>query len=374
MARRFKTLIAQGEIDEWESARRWRMLTGQGRPPTNVAETFERWRLRVVRKRSTTGGESREWFDAVLDPRLEATIAEHRFDLLVIDPWAVYYAGAENSNDETEAALDKLRDLAMRYSLAVLILHHLGKATDAREPEDLWRGASRLADWAGTRITLLPHYTDNQAERQGMTRQQARRYVDVKFLRRSTPTEDFSMVLDGESGWWARWAAPQDAADGRRTHLGVPDVVDALKASGGTWQSQNQAAEKLGVAEETAGKLLSSAVRAGAVETAKGSRRAKILLPSRHPATPGRSRVSAGRRLRRGARHGVLYVGPEIIEDATVELKNALALRCAANLSGGCPACGATFELDQPPRAGEVATARMVHENGCPVLLTVGEQ
>ena len=118
-------------------------------------------------------------------PRLEETIAEHRFDLLVIDPWAVYFAGSENSNDETEAALDKFRDLAMRYGLAVLILHHLGKATDARDPEDLSRGASRLADWASTRVTLLPHWTDAAAERQGMTRQQAaplrRRQVPSPF-------------------------------------------------------------------------------------------------------------------------------------------------------------------------------------------------
>jgi hypothetical protein len=275
VARRFKTLIAQGEVDEWESARRWRMLTGQERPPTHVAETFERWRLRIVRKRSTNGGQSQEWFDAVLDPRLEATIAEHGIDLLVIDPWAVYYAGAENSNDETEAALDKLRDLTMRYHLAVLILHHLGKATEGRDPEDLWRGASRLADWASTRITLLPHFSDQQAERQGMTRQQARRYVDVKFLRRSTPTDDFSMVLDGETGWWSRWAAPQDAAEGRRVHLGVPDVVDALNASGGTWPSTNSAAKDLGVAYETAVKLLGAAVRQGAIEPVNGGRRAQ---------------------------------------------------------------------------------------------------
>jgi hypothetical protein len=84
--------------------------------------------------------------------------------------------------------------------------------------------------------------------------------------------------------------------------------------------------------------------------------------------------MSAGRRFRRRARSGVLYVGPEVIEDATVEMKNALALRGAANLSGTCPACGATFVLDQLPRSGEVTTARMVHEDGCPVLLTAGER
>jgi hypothetical protein len=291
IARPFRTLICQGEIDEWESSRRWRMLTGGSEPPEGVGESFDRWRVRTVRKRSSSSGsaddnhwaESDEWIDAILDGRLEATIEEFHFDVVVIDPWATYFSGAENSNDETEAALDKLRDLAMRRRLAVWIIHHLGKSNEAREPEDLWRGASRLADWASTRITLLPHYTEKQAAAQGMTRQQARRYVDVKFLRRSTPTDDLSMVLDGETGWWQRWMAPEQAADARRIHLDVPDLVDTLQADGGAWRSQRQAAESLGVSHATASKLLASAVRAGAIEPVPGERGATIYrLPGAH--------------------------------------------------------------------------------------------
>ncbi|MGD0985083.1 MAG: AAA family ATPase [Acidimicrobiales bacterium] len=291
IARPFSTLICQGEIDEWESSRRWRLLTGEGRPPQGAAESFDRWRIRTVRKRTSNSGgeggdrwsESDEWIEATLDGRLELTLAEYGFDALVIDPWAVFYSGAENSNDEVEAALDKLRDLAMRRAVAILILHHLGKSNEARDPEDLWRGASRLADWASTRVTMLPHYTEKQAEAQGMTRQQARRYVDVKFLRRSTQTDDFSMVFDPETGWWSRWAAPAEAAEARRIHLDVPDVVDALRASGGSWRSKKQAAEELGIAQETAGKLLGTAVRTGAIETTAGARGATIYcLPGAH--------------------------------------------------------------------------------------------
>jgi hypothetical protein len=291
IARPFRTLIAQGEVDGWESSRRWQMLTGGSEPPEGVGESFDRWRVRTVRKRSSNSGsadkdhwsESDEWIDAILDGRLEATIEEYHFDVVVIDPWATYYAGAENSNDETEAALDKLRDLSMRRAVAIWIIHHLGKSNEARDPEDLWRGASRLADWASTRITLLPHYTEKQAEAQGMTRQQSRRYVDVKFLRRSTPTDDFSMVLDGETGWWSKWMAPEQAADARRIHLDVPDLVDALKASGGSWRSKVAAAEALGIARDTAAKLLATATRAGAIETTAGAHGATIYyLPGAH--------------------------------------------------------------------------------------------
>ena len=278
IARSARVLICQGEVDEWESWRRWEMLTGSDDVPAGVGESFDRWRLRTVRHRSSTSGgatdtrfnESDEYVDAILDGRLEATIREEGIEVLIVDPWAVYYAGTENSNDEVEAALDKLRDLAMRYAVALIITHHLGKATDAREPEDLWRGASRLADWASTRVTLLPHYSATQAEQQGMTRQQARRYVDVRFLRRSTPTDDFSMALDPATGWWEKWISPDEGADARRVHLDVSDVTDACKADGGYWPSQRAAATALDVSPTTAAKLLAAALRQGALEASAG--------------------------------------------------------------------------------------------------------
>ena len=81
--------------------------------------------------------------------------------------------------------------------------------------------------------------------------------------------------------------------------------------------------------------------------------------------------VSAGRSYRRRLGRGrVVYVGPEVREDATTALKNAMALRNVANISGRCPSCGATFVLDRPLRPGEISTAVMEHEGGCPVLLT----
>jgi hypothetical protein len=281
VVRQANVLYCQGEIDEWESCRRWQMLSGPKSPPTHVAETFDRWRLRTIKRRTSSSGgdnktgrysDSHEWSDAQLDPRLEAAIAEHGIDVLIIDPWAVYFAGNENSNDETEAALDKLRDLSLRYRVAIVILHHIGKGTDAREPEDLWRGASRLADWASTRVTIRPHYNETQARNQGMSRQQARRYADILFLRRSTPTDDFAMHLDPATGWWDYWRATEAVNDDRRSHLDVPELVDACQAAGGSWPSTKQAADALGVAEATARKHLAAAHRQGALEPFNGSR------------------------------------------------------------------------------------------------------
>ena len=77
--------------------------------------------------------------------------------------------------------------------------------------------------------------------------------------------------------------------------------------------------------------------------------------------------MSAGRPFRRRL-GGVLYIGPDIPDDADPVTKNALALRSTANLSGQCPSCGATFTLlnDLPG----VRHLVMGHEDWCPVLLT----
>lgn len=283
--RQARVLIAQGEIDEWGTFARWRMMSEGKGPPPGIAESFDRWRIRIVKRRTSgsdkdTGSWSDEWYDAVLDGRIEETVRRHQFDVLIIDPWAVYFAGNENSNDEVEAALDKLRALAMKYGLAVVIFHHTGKGSEAREPEDLWRGASRLADWASTRVTMLPHWTDRQAREQNMTRRQARRYMDVYFLRRSAPTDDFSIVLNPETGWWERFRTPAEAAAEKRLAMDPYDVADACRLAGGSWDSIRAAAESMEMSAPTAKRLLGQSVLLGVLETyAVGGQRIGYRLP-----------------------------------------------------------------------------------------------
>ena len=280
-----RVLYAQGELDPWASYQRWYRMS-QGALPDGLAETFDQWRIRVVSRRTTTRDETQitsdEFFDAVLDGRLEHTIAQHGFNVLVIDPWAVYYGGKENSNDETEAALATLRQLTLRYQLAVVIVHHVSKTTDVREPEDLWRGAGRLADWCTTRMTILPHYTPAKAAELGYTRQEARRFVDVKLLRRNEPTPDFSMHIDHRQGLWIPWTpsdTENDEGAGKRLGLTTDDVVEACRRDGG-WPSLRQAADALEVHTTTAQRLLDRAVADGYITATAGTNRAISYTPS----------------------------------------------------------------------------------------------
>jgi AAA domain len=268
-----RVLYCHGEIDEWTAYDRWERLRGDDPLPEGLTETFERWRIRVVTTRVVTGFTSTEFAEAILDGRLEQTLVLHQVEVLVIDPWAVFYAGRENSNDEVEAALDTLRDLQLRHGLTVVILHHFGKATEGRDPEDLWRGASRLADWASTRITLTPYYTPTQVKAQGMTRHQARLYAEAKFLRRTAASpDDLAIRWNPETGYWERWRAPDP--ESTPAGLNAVDVAAKCPAPDG-WPSVLAAAAALDVSQGTARKLLEQAKAQRLLEDFDGPRGAR---------------------------------------------------------------------------------------------------
>lgn len=267
-------LYLQGELDQWGSAVRWKMLTGAAAPLPHVAETFDRLRFRTVKRRIAITGTSghtgtEEYVDAHIDDRLETAIVDHDIDVVIVDPWAVYLAAAENSNDDVEAVLGALREITLRTGVAWVIIHHItGKAERSSwtEPEDLWRGATRLADWASTRVTVLPHYTEAQYKELGLSRREARRHADVHFLRRSTPTDDFTMRLD--EGWWVAWT-PDDDPPGTSDAM---RLVRVLQDNAGQLGSINIAAGLLDVSHAKAQRIVSEAIQAGLVTTAGGGK------------------------------------------------------------------------------------------------------
>jgi len=266
-------LLLDGELTRRQSRSRWeRLITG---PLPEVYELFldeHPCRLSVEEVRSSRvnpDGERAETrrFEAVLAPELEATIEAIGAVLLVVDPWVTFYLGDENSNAQVESAIAALRGIARRTGVAVLITHHLGKATDVRSLEDQWRGASRLADAASTRLTLTFHYTLKEAEEMGMSPEEAARHVDFHFLRRDEPVAPF-VGYRTPSGCWVRTDLPLGrgtGSDRRRPQICPEDVAVALQSSGGTWASRAEAAKALGVPRDVVGKVLANAVDAGHV-------------------------------------------------------------------------------------------------------------
>lgn len=267
-----RVLYLQGELDERQARLRWNMLTyARGWDLPNVAESFDRVRIKVV-KRRTTGSEggqswSDEWMDAVVDDRLVTTIEDMVPDVVIVDPWAVYFGGNENNNDEVEAALSELRGLTQRWGVTWVLFHHFGKSSEAREPEDLWRGASRLPDWAANRVTIQRHWSKKQAEDRGLTRQEARRFLDVSFLRRGAPLDDLTAER-GQDGWWTMWQ-PDEEPTGRGSTVSDRDVLLALIRAGGEWRSDREAATAIGCGQATAKGALVRLEQAGEVVRSK---------------------------------------------------------------------------------------------------------
>lgn len=268
-------LYLQGELDETQAAVRWKMLhhvdeltPDAGLP--HIAETFDPVRFRVVRRRQTVKGQeatiSDEYLDANIDQALEATIVALDIEVVIVDPWAVFLQGNENSNDEVEAVLSKLREIGMRNRVAWIIFHHLGKARDYAEAEDTWRGASRLADWAANRVTIVRHYTDKKAAELGMERRDARRFADLKFLRRGAPIDDFSVHLEPD-GWWRHWTPDDDEFDYTDNQTLLLNTL--AEAPGQTFQSNRHAADLTGLSSNTARDNLHILYRLGKVRHAK---------------------------------------------------------------------------------------------------------
>jgi len=267
-----RVLYAHGEIDDWAAYERWEKLNSN---EENLFETFERWRIRATTNRANIDGISVEYIDATLDPRVEATVEEKEINVLIIDPWKNFYSGRENDNDQTEAALDKLRDLQLRYGLTVIIMHHFGKNSEVREPEDLWRGASRLADWASTRVTLRPFYTKKQMKDMGMTRHQARKFATASFLRRlSIAPDDIPIKWNLETGQWEWWRPPAGTGDTDIVQ-GLTAIEVAKQCPSNGWESTRQASIALGVSKNTADKMLEEAKMQGLLENFKGPHNSK---------------------------------------------------------------------------------------------------
>lgn len=268
----------QGELGRAGSYGRWRLATN-GKPP-HVAEVFDRLKIRVTSTKTSSTHDGITTTDeiarAIVDHRLEPLLEELDADLLIVDPWATYFAGQENSNDETEAAIDALTQMLRRIDCAGWIVHHISaKATHGTlaEPEDLWRGASRLADAVATRVTLLPHYTPAKARELGLDRFQARRYGDLHILQRNGPPVPV-IHTQLERFQWAAWSPP-NTDGGRPPVLSDRDVVDALRA--GPITSKRHLAKVLGgVSHSTLDQHIERLSELGVLAVDEGANRSKV--------------------------------------------------------------------------------------------------
>ena len=86
-------------------------------------------------------------------PMIEARTKEHNVKVLIIDPLTSFAGAADtNKTGEMRTLLDRLSQMAARTGVAVLIITHLNKRSDARRAMDMIAGSHVIS--AAVRIVL----------------------------------------------------------------------------------------------------------------------------------------------------------------------------------------------------------------------------
>jgi hypothetical protein len=85
---------------------------------------------------------------------IEATIEKVRPRLLVLDPLVRIHSADENSSAEMSELLGFLRQLQRKHQVAIILVHHMRKAS-ASQPGQALRGSGDLHAWTDSALYLL---------------------------------------------------------------------------------------------------------------------------------------------------------------------------------------------------------------------------
>jgi hypothetical protein len=128
-----------------------------------------------------TGCDGPEIVPGVVDALVERLVAA-KIDVLILDPLGALHTLPENSNEAANLLLGALREVAHRADVALMILHHAGKAA-ATDMDTAGAGASRGASAfvdAARDVRQLVRMTDKDAARFGIADTDRRDYLRVE--------------------------------------------------------------------------------------------------------------------------------------------------------------------------------------------------
>jgi hypothetical protein len=141
-----RALVVDAENGEREIHRRVRKFGIT--PPSALSLSY----------RSSAGFDLRAGLD-----ELTATLDETGAELLVLDSFRSLWTGDENDNSKAAATLDPLRRLAQDRNVAVILIHHVGKAGGG------YRGATAIGASVEHLLSLERHESDPDPSRRLLT-------------------------------------------------------------------------------------------------------------------------------------------------------------------------------------------------------------
>jgi len=125
---------------------------------------------------------------------LEFLCEQSGADILICDPLAELHNAEENDNTAMRAVIAAFRGLAQRLNIAVMILHHDRKGTNAPGDMDRMRGASSITGAVRVMLTLTT-MSQEEAEKFGIPADQRRRHFRIDGAK-----SNYAPAQDAE--WW----------------------------------------------------------------------------------------------------------------------------------------------------------------------------
>ena len=143
-------------------------------------------------------------------------IAERRPDVVVVDPLAELHNVQENDNNAIRLILAEFRSLAIRYNMAVIVLHHTKKgAGQAAGDPDASRGASSLVGVVRIAMTITTMSEEDAAGFGMPTSPEGRSY----FARVDDAKQNYAMLRAAR--YWLE-KVPHKLDNGEEVAAAVP--------------------------------------------------------------------------------------------------------------------------------------------------------
>lgn len=152
---RCKVVTYNTEDDNDEQKRRFSAaLRPVGRHPSDLTGKLYRISTEGIGTLLRTCGEAGMTATPAME-QLEALIEEQRPDVLILDPLVELHEAEENDNTAVRTVMAHFRSLAVRYDIAVVLLHHTRKgSTGIAGNPDIARGASSVIGAARVVVTV----------------------------------------------------------------------------------------------------------------------------------------------------------------------------------------------------------------------------
>lgn len=150
---------------------------------------------------------------------IEMILEQSKAEVAVFDPLYRLHIADENRANEMRAVIDLFDRLIDRFGIALILVHHHGKATEGRDEGQFSRGSTVFTDWIDTQFVFrgMGETVDGQLMRK------------LSFiLRNDVEPEPLTLTLDPETLWFEVQQPEQ---------MSFADQSKAIEAAQSIWKA-----------------------------------------------------------------------------------------------------------------------------------------